>query len=380
VVPEDDGSLQMRFFELLVESAPAKKRVGRDYDHLEDLVYTDVENGAVRATNLLKMLANDSGRLSVKWDGAPTVFWGRDQDGVFMLLGKNNWGREEGRNTSPDQLEKFILSRGKGEEWRPKFAKDLSDLWPVFQAATPKDFRGFIYGDLLFYPGKPFEESEQGISFTPNQTTYTVTGESADKFSKARVAVAAHLYLDEFGDPVNSGTPFTDTEKFSTEDLKVVGQTYVKETPEIDSGNLDDLATRAGGLQNAIKNFFQPRQGLSDLQNIVYTYVNQRSREKNLEQLGLEDFSTWLSSSKVSTPKQSKINALTKDNRDFLTSMFGLIKDIMTVKDHIIDQLDKSKGDIIANTKGTPGGEGYLSHQDMVKLVPRHRWQPYRPD
>lgn len=370
----------MRVFELLVESAPAKKRVGRDYDHLEDLVYTDIENGAVRATNLLKMLVNDSTRLSIKWDGAPTIFWGRDQDGVFMLLGKNNWGRDEGKNTSPEQLEKFILSRGKGEEWRPKFAKDLSDLWPIFQAATPKDFRGFVYGDLLFYPGKPYEQTEKGISFTPNQTTYTVTGDTADEFANAKIAVAAHLYLEEFGDPVNTGTAFTDPEKFSTKDLKVVGQTYVKETPGINSSDLDDLATRAGGLQNSIKNFFQPRQGLSDLQNIVYTYVNQRSREKDLAQLSLDDFAIWLTASKVSGPKQTKILELIKSNRDFLSAMFKLIKDIMDAKDALIAELDKSSSDIIAHTKGTPGGEGYLSQRDMVKLVPRHRWQPYRAD
>jgi hypothetical protein len=48
------------------------------------------------------------------------------------------------------------MSRGKGEDWREKFASDMAALWPIFEAATPADWRGYVYGDILFHPGKSY--------------------------------------------------------------------------------------------------------------------------------------------------------------------------------------------------------------------------------
>jgi PHP family Zn ribbon phosphoesterase len=44
----------MRAFEFLTEAeAPAPKKVGREFNHLEDLVFTEA-NGAVKAIEILK--------------------------------------------------------------------------------------------------------------------------------------------------------------------------------------------------------------------------------------------------------------------------------------------------------------------------------------
>ena len=136
------------------EDAPAPKKVGREFNHLEDLVFTE-PNGAKKAVDLLKSIAQDAKDVSIKWDGNPTVYWGREDNGQFRMVGKNNWGREEGASNSPEELKQFILSRGKGEDWREKFASDMASLWPIFEAATPADFRGYVYGDILFHPGQP---------------------------------------------------------------------------------------------------------------------------------------------------------------------------------------------------------------------------------
>ena len=136
------------------EEEAAPKKVGREFNHLEDLVFTEA-NGAQRAIQILKDLAKPESEISIKWDGNPTVYWGRDEDGTFRMVGKNNWGREEGKSSSPEELKSFIMSRGKGEDWREKFASDMASLWPIFEAGTPKDFRGFVYGEILFHPGKP---------------------------------------------------------------------------------------------------------------------------------------------------------------------------------------------------------------------------------
>ena len=103
------------------------KKVGREFNHLEDLVFTEPK-GALRAVQILKNLAQDAQDVSIKWDGNPTVYWGRDEDGTFRLVGKNNWGREEGKSSSPQELAQFINSRGKGEDWRAKFGSTMARL------------------------------------------------------------------------------------------------------------------------------------------------------------------------------------------------------------------------------------------------------------
>ena len=147
----------MRAFEFLreAEAAPPPKKVGREFNHLEDLAFTEA-NGANKAIKILKDLASPETSITIKWDGNPTVYWGREEDGTFRLVGKNNWGREEGKSNSPEELAGFINSRGKGEEWRAKFAGDMAALWPIFERATPAEFRGYVYGDILFHPGKPY--------------------------------------------------------------------------------------------------------------------------------------------------------------------------------------------------------------------------------
>jgi ABC-type Fe3+-hydroxamate transport system substrate-binding protein len=90
----------MRAFEFLTEAeTPAPKKVGREFNHLEDLVFTEPK-GAQRAVQILKGLAQDAKDVAVKWDGNPTVYWGREPNGQFRMVGKNNWGREEGKSNS----------------------------------------------------------------------------------------------------------------------------------------------------------------------------------------------------------------------------------------------------------------------------------------
>lgn len=367
----------MRAFEFLIETE--MKKIGREFNHLEDLVFSE-PNGATRAVSVLKSMEQDSKDVSVKWDGNPTVYWGRDDDGTFRMVGKNNWGREEGKSSSPEELEKFINSRGKGEEWRAKFASDMAALWPIFEAGTPKDFRGYVYGDLLYHPGKPFEGGDGSISFTPNQTTYNVkaTSNVGRKIGKSKVGVAAHSQMGYFGD--KSGTPIKDVDQFNTNDLVVFGQTYVTHQPAVDADNIGKIEKVANQYQSKINEFFVPQKGLSDLQEIVYSYVNQTSQAKQLDKLSSGAFLNWLGGSKVSAGKQAKIQELAKANADTINAVFVLVKEIMKAKDEIIAELDQAEGDITAHTGGKPGGEGYVKMKDKVKLVPRDRWTPFRAD
>jgi hypothetical protein len=371
----------MRAWELLLEEeTPAPKKVGREFNHLEDLVFTE-PNGAQRAIEVLKNLSSPEKKISIKWDGNPTVYWGRDEDGTFRMVGKNNWGREEGKSSSPEELKSFIMSRGKGEDWREKFAGDMAAMWDIFERATPKDFRGYVYGDILFHPGKPYEGADGRLSFTPNQTTYSVKGSSevGRRISKAKVAVAAHKAFEYFGD--KTGEDFDQPEIFaSNPELVVFGQTYVATRPAVNADNIKNIEKLSSQYGSKINKLLTPMAGLGDLQTIIYTFVNQQSKAKALDKIDKGSFFSWLQGSKVSAGKQAKIADLDKNNPGVMDGMFSLVVELMKAKDEVIRELDASEGDITAHTGGKPGGEGYMSTDDAVKLVPRDRWTPYRAD
>lgn len=362
----------MRFTEfrtILTEAA----KVGREYQHLEDLVFVDGSKGALEAADILQNLGSNSGDVAIKWDGNPTIYWGREENGQFVLVGKNGWGRN--KSTNPEDLANFIKSTGKGEDWREKFGNDMAALWPMFERATPPDFRGFVYGDLLYHPGKPFKSSGGDVEFTPNLVTYTVDTKSelGGRIAKSKVGVVVHTKYDEFGS--KSGTPISDVAELNSNDVVVLGQTYVTHQPKVDTKEVDKIRKRAQTNAKAIDSFLEPQPGLSDMKNIIYTYVNQMSRTQQLSNLE-SGFFNWLESSKVSVNKQAKIKQLVEANPTALPAIFALVKQIMSAKDNIIDQLDNADADVKATTKGEKGGEGYVALGSKTKLVPRTRWQP----
>ena len=347
---------------------------GREYNHLEDLVFFHGSKGATKAADELERLGADNSDVAIKWDGYPTLYWGRDNNGEFILVGKNGWMKGNISKNSKD-LYKFITSTGKGEEWRDRFGKEMASIFDIVETATPPTFRGYVYGDLLYHPGKPFTSSDDGVQFTPNKVTYTVSNESelGGRIANSKVGIVVHTKYDEFGG--KSGTPIKDVDELNSNDVVVLGQTYVTHQPKVDTKEVKGIRDLISKYGAAIDQFLAPVKGLSDMHNIIYTYVNQTSKAKQLNNLE-NGFFDWLKNSKVSPNKQAKIAEMNKANPKALPGMFALVKKIMAVKDHIINQLDDADADVKQSTAGEKGGEGYVALGSKTKLVPRTRWQP----
>jgi hypothetical protein len=85
---------------------------------------------------------------------------------------------------------------------------------------------------------------------------------------------------------------------------------------------------------------------------------------------------SWLKSSKVSTPKQGKIEQKLAQNQGALDAIFTIVSKLMTIKDQIIGQLESQRGEIWATN-----AEGFVRYAQgkqfgNVKLVPRKTWIP----
>ena len=367
----------MRAIEFLAE-AEAKK-LGRDLNHLEDKVFFYGSAGAREAVDNLESYTKDTSGVAIKWDGQMAIYWGRDPNGNFMLLPMNNWGRTEGQVKSADELADFFTSRGKGEPWREQLASDLRGMWPIFEAATPKRFRGFIFGDLLYHPGKQKENLADQIKFTPNKTTYVVNKKSAigKRVAETKIGVSAHGMYKNFGDAKDAMLPIKDITQFNSPNLLVMGPVYMdKHRPKLNNNEMKSIRTYIDKHAADIDNFLAPKDKLGDLKQIMYAYVNAMSKEKRLAEIERGFFDWIKTSGKVSAPKQERIAELSRQMPTALPAILHLVRLIMTAKDHVIDQLDSASGDVTAYTGGARGGEGYVVRAHDTKLVPRHRWQP----
>ena len=144
----------MRFWELLLEDeAPPAKKVGREFNHLEDLVFTET-NGAQRAIQILKDLAKPESKISIKWDGNPTIYWGRDDDGTFE---RNSSGdldlsvdaNEVDKRTFADKLisqfgKENIKLSGDNVHWKVPINGDSDN--------------GFVQADFMFSANPKFQQ------------------------------------------------------------------------------------------------------------------------------------------------------------------------------------------------------------------------------
>lgn len=367
----------MRLRHLIESRLEGKKKMGRDLNHIEDLVFFYGTDGAMEAVDILHDLTNDDEHdISIKWDGKVALFYGRDADGVFGMGTKGNWHKNSPA-TSPGEMHDWIMNSGKGEDFRPPMAKDLQTIFPYLEESVPVSFKGYVMGDLIFSPTlSPKQSTSEGIQFTPNQVTYTVNpnSEVGQAVKNAVCGIALHVRFDEWNGS-NSAPVSSDTvQQLRTSDVLTMGQTYAPTAPRLDDGainQLEALARKNGPLADAV---IERRPGLSDVSNILYTAMNQTIRGGG-DSMDTEKFFKWLETSKVSANKQAKLRAMHEENPRAFPALFELYNAVQSTKDNIIDQLDAGETDIKSTTNGERGGEGYVSLKHKVKFVPRTKWR-----
>ena len=380
----------MRLREIFTEAEAAPKQLGRAFNHLEDLVFFYGSDGTLEALDHIKDFNTSQGAESIrmKWDGNPQIYWGRETKGGPLVLGGHNGWSKGAKTASPDEIKDFIQNKSGSPKTpeevtaREKFADQFASLYPLFDAATPSDFVGFVYADGLFL-NQPKQDAEGVYTFCPNpksQTCYHVRADSdlGQRISAAQVMVVGHAYFPEWGMPDSSQKPISDFSQFnSNPKLIVLGPVYNKQPVKINTEEVDAVEQFLSQHANEIDTFLAGTGGLSDLKNIMYTYVNQTAKAKQLDQTSPKHFMAWLAASKVSPGKQAKIQELAAASPNALAAIFTLVKRIQALKDNIIDQVEQAQGEVW-DTHGEgrvryAGPEKKFGH---VKLVPRKRWTP----
>lgn len=333
--------------------------------HIEDLVFDRGTRGVREAINIMQAAADDTRRTTtVKWDGKPAIIWGRDESGQFVLTDKSGFGAKgyAGRATSMSQLAGIMQARG-GD--RGDLIGVYQKLWPLLQAATPENFRGYVQGDLLYTETPP--EVSGNYEFQPNFVEYRIPAASVlgQAIGASQVGIAAHT---KYSTADATPAALRNTGLTTVPGLLIVEPT-VKDIKNVTlNKSLMDQLRRVIGTHGAdIDGLFNPAElrtaQLTDLPALCKRYINSRitTDYDNL----LPDFGAWLQSNTTPRKYNNIVEYLQspRSNMSGISAAFTAFLLMHDIKMSMLAQLDRQQ----------PGQEGWVLATDAgrAKLVNR---------
>jgi hypothetical protein len=333
--------------------------------HIEDLVFDRGTRGIEEAMSIMNHAAEDTRKhTTVKWDGKPAIIWGRDENGQFVLTDKSGFGAKgyQGRATSIQQLAGIMNQRG-GD--RGELIGIYAKLWPLLEAATPLNFKGYVQGDLLYTETPP--EISGAYEFKPNFVEYRIPAASrlGQAIGTSTVGIAAHTRYktaDAPAEPIHhvnlNPVPGLLIIEPTVKDIKNV-------TPNKDMvKQLRQITSQHGAAINGLFNPAELRTAqLSDLPALCKRYVNSRITT-DYENL-LSDFGAWLQKNVTPRKYNNIVEYLQspRSNMDGITAAFSAFLLLHEIKMDMLEQLDRQE----------PGHEGWVlaTPAGRAKLVNR---------
>jgi hypothetical protein len=234
----------------------------------------------------------------------------------------------------------------------------------MLDAAVPKNFRGYVQGDLLYTQQPPVEAGN--FVFTPNTVEYKipVASEVGQRIAKSEVGIAMHTRYDEPGAPKE---PIGNANFKSVPGLLLLEPVFAKENVRPNKQMIQQVKDIYNGAGTAIDQLFSPADlrtlQITDLPSLCIDYINSRvgTGFDNL----LSQFGPWLQQ-RVTPKKYNNIVEYLQSPRSNLDAMaaaftaWALLHDI---KMDLLQQLDLQH----------PGQEGWVmaTNAGMAKAVNR---------
>jgi len=311
----------------------------------------------------------------VKWDGKPAVIFGRKPaTGEFVLTDGSGFDAKgyDGLATSPQMMAQ-IQSTRKGE--RGELVQLYADLWPQLEAATPINFRGYVKGDLLYYPQQPWEEQAGNLVFKPNTVQYRIPAKSAlgQRIRNSTTGIAMHTMYADQGEPKQ---PLSRVSFNEVPGLLLIEPIYGKGITPQDPAQSKwqaALIKQIKQIRNskgaAIDTLFNPAElramQITDLAKLCVDYINKRINPDYAGYTGdfsnlIGDFGQFLQST-VTSKKFNNIVEYLKSpasNTEGLAAAFTLFLLLHDLKLDILRNLDLKDPGHEGWVMATPAGYG----------------------
>lgn len=348
--------------------------IGREYQHIENLIIINGSQGGIDAVDELLESIKNPHTLDLKCDGSAAVYWGRDSTGTFVFVPKNQW--QKGLFLTKEALMHEINNTGKKrlletiEEFhssRAALANLYSRLWDIFEYSTPVGFRGYLNGDLIFTEPQALNENNV-YQVTPNKVTYEIAANGlGGKMKSAQAFVIVHGKLNEFGIPAAGNIQHESDlviNLFNRKPNLIVLNTqrpnFTISSVENSLIQLKDFITQHAISIDSVVNFTTPK--FSTLRKVLYDYSI--AVGKSTEPLA---FSNWLESSKISENQKNIIKELMlHQSWNIFWSAFNKL---IEVKHNILNEIYVQINDDLYNRLGfqtfigdEPCGEGLVKN------------------
>lgn len=363
-------------YQIYEAEAPGVGGRAKGIEHLEDYVFRNGLAGVKTALDIVNAAAAAPGQTTtVKWDGKPALIFGRKPaTGEFVLTDGSGFEAKgyDGLATSPEMMAQIQRTRSGA---RDELIQLYATLFPILEAATPTNFRGYVKGDLL-YMNTPTLEAGNYV-FKPNTVQYRIPAKTAlgQRIGNSNIGIAMHSMYADQGEPRQpmSRVRFNDVpgllliEPISGKEI-VPNAALVKEIKRV--------ANSPEG--RAITTLFNPAelraQQITDLAKLCVDYINYRIPSGHFENL-LGQFGDWLQT-KVSPRKFNNIVEYLNSpdsNKGALQAAFTLFLLLHDLKIDILKQLDLKDPGHEGWVMATPAG--YAKAVNRFDFTARNRAQ-----
>ena len=370
--------------------------------HIEDKVLYGGVKGTREAILALRSLrdtlaGSHEGSLSVKWDGAPSIFAGIDpNDGRFFVAKKGIFNKNPKVYKTADEVN----------------ADTKGDLAMKLNAALKElpalGIKGVVQGDFLYGPGDLKTENIKGekyVTFHPNTIAYAIpaSSPSVKEIKSAKIGIVWHTtYTGKTFETMKASygvdvSKFKKSKKVWSQDAMLRDLTKAtlskKETEEV-----NEYLSQAGKLFNQISGTtlrqLESNQKLAQLiEQFNNTYVRKGETIRNTAQ-HTNNLVKWIKekfdrerisrkSARGQATVQQKLDDIlvffSEKNKKSLKLMFDLQQVIVLAKLKLINKLNSlQKIKTFVKTRNgfkVTGAEGYVAIDklggDAVKLVDR---------
>ena len=371
--------------------------------HIEDKVLYGGVKGTREAILALRALRDTfagehDGKVSVKWDGAPSIFAGTDpRDGKFFVAKKGIFNKNPkvyktnadiDDDTSGDLNTKLKLA-----------LKHLPDL----------GIKGVIQGDFLFSSDDLKSEKIKGkdyITFHPNTIVYAVPANTpmAKEINAAKIGIVWHTsYTGNSFETMKASygadiTGFKKSKNVWSQDALLRDMTQYTMSKK-DTEEVNEYLTQAGKLFNQISgSTLRQLESNSDLAKLIEQFNNSYVRAGtvvNDTSAHTRKLIVWIknkykkeiekrTTEKGKATQQAELNKILEffsaANKASLQKIFDLQKVIVLAKlklINILDRFNKIKTFLKHTENGyqTTGSEGFVAIDtlggDAVKIVDR---------
>lgn len=368
--------------------------------HIEDKVLYGGVKGTREAIMALRELrdmlgGSKGGSVSVKWDGAPAIFAGKDpRDGKFFVAKKGIFNKNPKVYKTPAEIE---------EDTSGDLAEKLKD---ALKYLPELGIEGVIQGDFLFGRGdlqKKTIDGEQYVTFHPNTIVYAVPAKQAKEILSAKIGIVWHTtYKGSSFETMKASygvnvSKLRKSKNVWSQDAILRDLTNATMT-EKETKEVNVHLSAAGKLFNQISGTtLRQLEANPDLAQLVEQYNNTFVRAGTVignSRKHTQGLIKWIqnkfqkeidkrSTEKGKKTQQDKLDAIMEffspQNKASLEKMFELQKMIVLAKLSLINKLNSLKKiDTFVRTRQgyqVTGEEGYVAIDklggDAVKLVDR---------